>query len=150
MDDNNINDIANDIVQQLKQSTELVNSAQQNTVLPKEELEQFILNKSSVLIDQSMEVINNLKGYIQAGADAKEILAFAEVVKASSSALEALNKIYISNEKTKTATNLKQMDINAKVSIASQDNATKLLVSREELMKQLIEDSQKVIDVATT
>lgn len=147
MDDDNIDNIANDIVQQLKQSTELANSAQQNTVLPKEELEQFILNRSSVLIDQSMEVINNLKNYIQAGADSKEILAFAEVVKASSSALEALNKIYVSNEKSKTATNLKQMDINARVSIANQDNATKLLVSREELMKQLIEDSQKIIDV---
>lgn len=147
MDDNNIDNIANDIVQQLKQTTALTNVYEDpKSSINKEELEQYILQRSSILIDQSMDVIAHLKDYVQAGAAADEISAFAEVVKASSGALEALNKIYIAHEKTKAATSLKQMDINAKLSIANQDNMTKLLVGREELLKQLIEDSEKVID----
>jgi hypothetical protein len=148
MEDDNINDIANSIVQQLKDTTSYANAiVSSSNVENKEELEKFILQQSSALITQSMEVVSNLKDYVQAGAAADEVSAFAEVVKASSGALEALNKIYITHEKAKTATNLKQMEIDAKVSIANQDNMTKLVIGREELMKQLIEDSKKVIDI---
>ncbi len=150
-EDNNIDDIANNIVQQLKDTTSYANNAiTTNSITNKEELEHFILTQSSHLIAQSMEVVSNLKDYIQAGAASDEVTAFAEVVKASSGALEALNKIYITHEKTKTATNLKQMEIDAKLSIAKQDNMTKLVIGREELMKQLIEDSNKIIDVEAT
>lgn len=147
-DDQNIDNIANNIVQQLKQTTAYSNSVvESKNIDNREELEKYIIKKSSTLIDQSMEVISNLKDYIQAGADPDEISAFAEVVKASSGALEALNKIYIQHEKAKSSTSIKQMEIDAKLSIASQDNTTKLLVGREELIKQMIDESKKVVDI---
>lgn len=148
MEDNNIDSIANDIVQQLKQTTTYTNAVTDaKNIVNREDLENFILQRSSTLIDQSMEVIANLKDYIQGGAAADEVSAFAEVVKASSSALEALNKIYIQHERAKASTNMKQMEIDAKLSIANQDNNTRLLVGREELLKQLIDESKKIIDI---
>lgn len=116
--------------------------------LPPEDLEKFVLDKSATLVVQSMEAVNNLKDYIQAGASDKEITAFAEVVKASSAALESLNKLLQTRDKIKSSTHLKEMDIKARKELNVMDNSTKLLLSREELIKQLVNDSDNdVIDV---
>lgn len=148
--DESIESIANDIVSQLKNTlaTGKQTSESELQLIDKNQIDQFIVDKTSSLIDQTMYVVNNLKDYVAVGgADSKEVLAFAEVVKATSSALEALNKIHATAEKSKTAIQLKTMDIQARKEIASQDNTTKLLLGREELMKQLIQNSEKIVDI---
>jgi hypothetical protein len=94
-----------------------------------------------------MEAVDNLKDYIQAGASDKEITAFAEVVKASSTALESLNKLLQTRDRIKSSTQLKEMDIKARKELNVIDNSTKLLLSREEIIKQLLNDSDNIIDI---
>lgn len=144
-----IDNIANDIVSQLKNTINNVNPKELSTQnLSKDELERYIIEKTSSLVDQTMYVVNNLKDYVAVGgADSKEITAFAEVVKATSAALESLNKIHGTNERNKTSVKLKKMDIEARQAIATQDNTTKLLLSREELMKELVNKSESIVDI---
>jgi hypothetical protein len=115
--------------------------------LSADDLEKFVLDKSATLVVQSMEAVDNLKDYIQAGASDKEITAFAEVVKASSTALESLNKLLQTRDRIKSSTQLKEMDIKARKELNVIDNSTKLLLSREEIIKQLLNDSDNIIDI---
>lgn len=154
MDTNQSDDIdiiTNDIVSQLKNTISSANNTPASVVaVAVENVEQYIVDKSSYLVEQAMQVVTSLKDYVAiGGADAKEISAFAEVVNAATSALESLNKIHNTKERTKTAIQLKDMDIKARKEIATQDNTTRLLIGREELMKQLILDSEKVIDITS-
>lgn len=145
--DTDLDKIGNSILDQLQNS--LTTKASQHAPqqeLTSDNLEKFVLDKSATLVVQSMEAVDNLKDYIQAGASDKEITAFAEVVKASSAALESLNKLLQTREKIKSSTNLKEMDIKARKELNVIDNSTKLLLGREELIKQLI-DGSDVIDV---
>jgi 6-pyruvoyl-tetrahydropterin synthase len=147
--DDELEKIGDSILDQLQQS--LTTKSQPSSVsdepLTTENLEKFVLDKTAVLVAQSMEAVENLKDYIQAGASDKEITAFAEVVKASTSAIETLNKLLQSKDKIENSIKLKEMDIKARKELNVVDNSVKLLLSREDLMKQLIKDSDKIIDV---
>ena len=146
---NDIDSITNDIVSQLKNTinTPAAVPSQNNIQVTPENLEQFIVDQSSSLVSQAMQVVGSLKDYVATGADAKEISAFAEVVNAASSAIESLNKMHTTKERTRTAIHLKKMDIEARIEIADQDNTTKLVLGREEMLKRLIDDSKRVIDI---
>ncbi len=144
--DDELEKIGDSILDQLKTSLTTKSEPAQVELTP-ENLEKFVLDKSATLVTQSMDAVDNLKDYIQAGASDREILAFAEVVKASSSAIESLNKLLQSKEKIKTSVELKEMDIKARKEMNTQDNQTRLMLSREDLMKQLIVDSEKIVDV---
>ena len=144
--DDELEKIGDSILDQLKTSLTTKSEPAQVELTP-ENLEKFVLDKSATLVTQSMDAVDNLKDYIQAGASDREILAFAEVVKASSAALESLNKLLQSKEKIKTSVELKEMDIKARKEMNTQDNQTRLMLSREDLMKQLIVDSEKIVDV---
>lgn len=144
--DDELEKIGDSILDQL-QSSLTTKQQPQDLELTPENLEKFVLDKSATLVTQSMDAVDNLKDYIQAGASDREILAFAEVVKASSAALESLNKLLQSKEKIKTSKELKEMDIKARKEMNTMDNQTRLLLSREDLMKQLIADSENVIDI---
>jgi hypothetical protein len=147
--DDELEKIGDSILDQLQQSLtekkETIKSPP--TALSSENLEEFVLQQTATLVNQSMEAVDNLKDYIQAGVSDREITAFAEVVKASSAAIETLNKLLISREKNKLTAELKEKDIQARKELNTQDNQTRLLLSREDLMKQLIIDSDNIRDV---
>lgn len=146
--DADLDKIGDSILDQLQNSltTKTPPPVSQQELSP-ENLEKFVLDKSATLVVQSMEAVDNLKDYIQAGASDKEITAFAEVVKASSAALESLNKLLQTRDRIKSSTQLKEMDIKARKELNVIDNSTKLLLSREELIKQLLDESDNIIDV---
>jgi hypothetical protein len=149
--DADLDKIGDSILDQLQNSLTIKPQPAPLQELSPENLEKFVLDKSATLVLQSMEAVDNLKDYIQAGASDREITAFAEVVKASSSALESLNRLLQTREKIKSSTQLKEMDIKARKELNVIDNNTKLLISREELIKQLVNDSGRdddnVIDI---
>jgi hypothetical protein len=142
-------DIATDIVNQLRDSQRTPQQPQTN--LTPEELEQFLLTNAATLIRDSVQTVGELRTSIGPGSDPKELTGFAEIVKATSQALEALNRVYTSREKSRSAKEIKQMDIESKQKIVDDINQTKLLMNREDLLKQLIEntltDGEKIIDV---
>ena len=134
---------------QLRQNNTFTNKAMksnENFNLPKEQLEEFILNTSGRLVQDSLDMIDIVKERVAGAAEPDDVASLSELFKASTSTIEALNKILIQDKKTMTTMTVKQMDIEAKKEIAQQESEGRFLASREEMMKQLVKDA-KIIDV---
>jgi len=137
----------NSLIEQLKSNNKVANEVEkkgEEFSLDKEDLEQFVLNSSGKLIQDSVVMIDNMKDYISAGGSPDDIHAFSELFKASTSAMEILNKILIQNKRGETTKEVKQMDINSKQLMNTQ-NVQATLISRDDVLKQLMDDA-KIID----
>lgn len=138
------------LIDQLKDSTKLARAADKpEFTLKKDDLEQFILNNTGRLIQDSMETIDNIKQYIISAPEPEDVHSLAELYKASTSAIEALNKIYIQQQKTDTQLTVKTMDIQAKKALLNDKDQGNITFTRDEVFKQLL-DSGKVIETETT
>jgi len=140
---------ANDIIEQLKN---IPKEAKQATAKPqmepleKEEVEQFIIDKSSKLISDSMEMIENMKEVVFHVPDADNVSSLAELIKASTGAIETLNKLVTQDKKSQTQIQVKQLDIQSKKMLQDSEQDHKLKLSREDILKNLI-DGKDVIEV---
>jgi hypothetical protein len=141
--------VVNDIITQLKGTTAL-SKKEPVEELDKEKLEEFIIKNSGKLITKTLDIVDDVQTYISSAPEAKDVTALAELLKAASSSIEALNKVYTSIEKNKTVKEVKQMDIDSREKINTQDNAT-FLLSRKEIMQELIgkskQEEDRVVDV---
>ena len=141
--------VVNDIIAQLKGTTALARK-EETEDLDKDKLEEFIIKNSGKLITKTLGIIDDVQAYISSAPEAKDVTALAELLKAASSSIEALNKVYTSIERNKTVKEVKQMDIDSKEKINVQDN-TAFLLSRKEIMQELIgkskQEDSKVVDV---
>lgn len=125
------------LVSQLQGISKAVNNIDQiaeQTSVTKENLEQFIIDKASKLVDNTNETISYLTRLVQAAPDAKEVAALAELIKASSSTLDTLSKMVVSEKKNNTTKEIKQLEIAMK---QKPDDVTKLKYTRDEIFKQL-------------
>ena len=114
--------------------------------LDKQELEQFILDNQSALIKDSVDVLQIMKQYVAAAPNAEDIGSFAELLKATSTAIDNLTKLHTSNQRVETQVKIKQMDIEAKKVINDDNNMVKLVGTREEIFNKMLKESD-VIDV---
>lgn len=139
---------ANDIIAQLKNiPKEAKQLAAKKDIEPleKEEVEQFIIDQSAKLIKDSMEMIENMKEVVFHVPDADNVSSLAELVKASTGAIETLNKLITQDKKSKTQLQVKQLDIQSKQMLQNNEQEHRLKLSREEVLKQLI-GGKDVID----
>ena len=143
-----------DLIDQLKTSNQLL----KNTALPedefnltKEELEQFILNNAGKLIKQSIEIVADVKQYVETAPEHRDVVSLAELIKASSSAIESLSRVLVQDKRDKTQKDVKLMDIQGKKEMLQGEVNAKLMFSRDDVMKELLKDAKKaeqeVIDV---
>jgi len=137
-------DNVQDLIEQLQggsaQTSELVEVAEQVN-LNKDQLEQFILDNQGTLIKDSVDVLQIMKQYVAAAPNAEDIGSFAELLKATSTAIDNLTKLHTSNQRVDTQVKIKQMDIEAKKEINTDNNMMKLVGTREEIFKKMLEDS---------
>jgi hypothetical protein len=147
-EDNSEQDIKS-LVDQLKESTVVNNTVAIRTEelsLEPQDVEQFVIRNSGHLVQQSLEVMDNVKDYIMASGDPDSISALSDLINASSKAIESLNKIVVQNKRTATTIATKTMDIEAKYTIEDKKNENALIASREEIFKKILDDA-KVIDI---
>ena len=139
-----------DLISQLKNlpadSKMLERAATEYPELSKEDVEEFVITKSAKLIQDSLELIDNMKEVVHHMPEAENISSLAELIKASSGAIETLNKIVIQDKKTDTTITSKKMDIESRRELQTSDQSHALTMSREEIMARLIND-KSVIDV---
>ena len=149
--DDDTNDSIDDLLSQLQSSNQVARDAdkQDDFKLDKEDLENFLLQYSGKLIKGSVDYVEDVKQFITSAPDAKDVESLSKLVGAAAAAIETLNKIHISDQKAKSTKELKVMDIESKKAFQQQDTETKLLLNREELMKELIGDAQ-IIDADVT
>ena len=137
------------LIGQLKDTTSFIKKTEKKKEkfnLDKDDLEQFILNSSGKLINDSLHVIDDMREFVESAPDAETITSLAALMKASTDAIDTLNKVLIQDKKSATQVGVKQMDIEAKKELA--DNSSKKVntLTREEVFQKLLDDA-KVIDI---
>ena len=148
MDDSEEHDSSKDVkslIEQLNQGVKISKNVNAPAFsLAKEELEQFVLDNTGRLIKDSMETIDSIKQYIINAPEPEDVHSLAELYKASTSAIEALNKILLQQQKSQTQITVKTMDIQAKKALI-EEKENRNTFTREEIMDQLM-NSGKIID----
>tara|TARA_R100001163_G_scaffold60340_1_gene49559 strand:+ start:21 stop:461 length:441 start_codon:yes stop_codon:yes gene_type:complete len=142
-----LDEAVNDIIAQLKQNNKVVKAPVEESFLNKEDLEDFLIQNSGKLIKKSLSIVDNVNDYISSAPENRDVAALAELIKASSSAIETLNKLHVAKERNETQIEVKKIDVESKERLNIADNQTKVLLSRDDIMKALIEDEKEVIDV---
>lgn len=116
-----------------------------------ENINDFILKKTSNLINTSINAIDDIKDYIVQGQNPDEIAALSELINAATKSIEALNRINLLNKKGKIDKELKEMDMNNKKEVAGMlpsnniVNNTLFVGSREEIFKKLLNDAENEV-----
>jgi len=139
---------ADSLISQLRENNSIAKNKEElceRFELSKEDLEAFILNSTGKLIKDSLETIDTIKQYVLSAPNPEEVHSLAELYKASTNALDTLNKVLIQDKKSATQVGIKQMDIEAKSQLADKKESKKLL-TRDDIIKKLITDAD-VIEV---
>lgn len=146
-DENNAEntDDVDDIIKQLKNVPSVVKKSQEiEESLNKKDIQQFVIEYSAKLIKSATESVEYVKDIVQAAPTPEDISALSELIGSTSTALDILNKMSINDNKIDNSIKIKQMDIESKQTQLETKVATTMLLTREEVMKKLIEDSNKV------
>lgn len=132
------------LVDQLREGNKLAKKIDRGEFnLEPEDLQKFILNNTGKLIQDSMDTIDNIKQFIISAPEPEDVHSLAELYKASTGALETLNKIYLQQNKSETTIKVKTMDIQAKMSLA-EDKENKITFTREEIFDKLIKSGDVI------
>jgi hypothetical protein len=150
-DDDFLDAEVDDIISQIRNQSKIVNQLpkQQHQTLKKEDLEEFLITNAGKVVNHSLEMVENLKLEVLAGADSKLIESVSELVKATTSAIDSLSKLKISEDKIKAQKEITQMNIQAKIIKDEEESDTpKLTFTRNDIIKLLLQkDEQPVVDV---
>ena len=116
--------------------------------LTEEDLHAYMLKRASTLVDLSLNAVEELKPYVMQGTNPEEIAALAEVMNASSRAMENLNKLLLQKKKFENDVKLKHVDFEFKKEIALMEpkaqtiNNNVYIASREEIFKKYINNTR--------
>ena len=135
--DENIEDQVGDILDQLKSAPKVIRKVE-SLNLTKENLEEFILKYAGDLVQTSSDAVNTINDHILSAPTAEDVVALAELIKASNSSIETLNKMLLTDKKHHTLIKIKQMDVDSIKKELDTAIGAKILMSREELMKQFL------------
>lgn len=136
----------NDLIEQLQISTkESKDLVKQDFNLPKEKLEDFVLNSTGKLVTQGLEIVEGVKEYVMNNPESREVEALSEALKAVASALTVIKDIHIAQVKKESAKDLKIMEIESRKVLKDANNQAKFLMSRDEIFKKIMEEA-KVIE----
>jgi hypothetical protein len=144
---NELDEAVNDIISQLKGTADVSKQRQEEVDLTKDQLEEFIIKSSGKLVTRSLNLVDEVREYVASAPESRDVSSLAELINATVGAVESLNKIHISDERNKTQVKVKQMDIDSKERINITDNKTKILLSREDIMKALVDRDDGIVDV---
>ena len=129
-----------DLVDQLKNAEKYLKKpekAEEEFNLDPEELEKFILNNAGKLVKKSIDMVDEVKQYVETAPESRDVSSLSELINASSSAIETLSKILVQNKRDKTQKEVKQMDINGKKQLMQGEFNAKMMLSRDDVMNEL-------------
>jgi hypothetical protein len=129
--------------------TSAISGGPSSLVLTEDNLSEFILKHSQELIQTSLFTLGELKDIVGKTFDGKLITSYADILKATTGALDTLNAIQIEKSKQKTAKEIKQMDIESRKTLKAPSkvvNNNVLVATREEIFKMLEQDNNLNIE----
>lgn len=143
----NEGDQVDSLIEQLRNTREIMNAPLPSLPeLKKENAEDFVVQKASELVTESLDLVRHLKQSTAAAADAEGVEALAKLVAATSSALESLNKIVVQDKKFKAAKDLKKMEIDSKQDLPPGQLPGQLSITgtREEIFKLVLKEAEVI------
>jgi len=145
-----LNEMVGDLLEQLQTANKEAEKVKKQTEpLTKETMEKFVIEKAGRLVEESLEVMTNVKDYISSAPESKDVGSLSELIAATATAIETLNKIIVTDKRNETLIKAKEMDITSRKELKESENTTKLLATREQVFKMLIDSantSAKIID----
>lgn len=152
-EDEEIDKNVDSIINQLKNQSRSLKQTQKNPPpqLKKEDMEQYIIDKASEIVNGCVEVIGVIQDEIKCAPDPKLIESGATFINAFTSALDALGRLEISQQRIKAQKDIAQFNAAAKLMNKDDEESKKgVYISREELIKGLLdykkEDVKEVVE----
>lgn len=137
-----LNEMVGDLLGQLQEANKKAEVAQKESdPLTKENIEKFVIENAGKLVKESLEVVTNVKDYISSAPENKDVSSLADLIAATSTAIETLNKIIVTDKRNETVIKAKDMDIRSRKELKEVDTTTKLLATREQIFKMLIDSA---------
>jgi hypothetical protein len=138
-----VQDMVGSLIDQLKENNQAIEKVKTvREPLKKEELEDFVREKGANLIEDALEMVATVKDFIISAPNAEDVEALSGLINATAAAMDTLNKINIQDKKSDTSVKLKTMDIKAKKELQETDAGVKLLTTREEVLKMLVNNAK--------
>lgn len=134
--------------EEIKQQTRIIKN--EVAVFNPNQLEERIISETNDIIDNARTALEAVLDEVQTTPnDAELIEAASSFVKAQTGLIDALTKLHLSKEKHKQQIELTQMRIAADQQMNTENNQTKVLLSRDEIMSRLMNDAKgiKIIDI---
>lgn len=109
------------------------------------QLEEKIISETNDIIDTARAALSAVLDEVQSTPnDAELIESAASLIKAQTGLVDALTKLHLNKEKHKQQVELTKMRISADQQMNTENNQTKILMSRDEIMSRLMNDAKKV------
>ena len=109
------------------------------------QLEEKIISETNDIMDSARNALESVLDMVQTSPqDAELVEAAASFVKAQTGLIDALSKLHLNKEKHKQNVELTKMRISADQQMNTENNQTKVLLSRDEIMAQLMSAAKKV------
>jgi hypothetical protein len=142
----------NDLIEQIKESSAVSKKTSENVdqELDRDKLENFVLNSTGKLVTQGLDIIDNVKDYVMNNPESREVASLSEALKAVASALNVIKDIHITHLKKDNLKEIKIMEIESKKVLKAEDNKAKVLLSRDEVFKKILEDAKVIEAEAVT
>lgn len=138
-DDNSLDKVADNIIDQIKNQGKSLKTIEKDyPELSADDVDSFVLKYGSMAVIDLSDALKEQSEVVRQTGDADQVLALSELARAFQGNLEVLQKRSIADKKNETAVKIKTMDIDSKKQLQESGDATKLLMSREELFKLLI------------
>jgi hypothetical protein len=112
--------------------------------ITKEELEKFTIERGAALVEDALEMVATVKDFIISAPNAEDVEAYAGLIKATSSAIDSLNHLTVADKRSNTSVKLKEMDIASRKELQQDSQNHKLLATREEIFKMLVDKAKPI------
>lgn len=152
-EDEEIDKSVNSIIDQLKNQSRSLKKVQKDPPpsLKEEDMKQFIIDKASEIVNGCVEVIGVIQDEIKCAPDPKLIESGATFINAFTSALDALGKLQINDQKIKAQKDIAEFNASHKLVNKEEEKSKEgVYLSREELIKSVLEykkdEVREVID----
>lgn len=140
-----VQNIVGSLIDQLQDTNQRAEKIKtERNPLKKEDLEKFVIERGGELIEDALEMVATVKDFIISAPNAEDVDALAGLINATSAAMDTLNKINIADKKTDASVKLKTMDIESKKELLQADNTQRVLATREEILKILVDKSKPI------
>ena len=107
-----LNEMVGDLLDQLKDANKKAEYVKKETnPLTKDNMEKFVIEKAGRLVEDSLDVMTNVKDYISSAPESKDVGSLSELIAATATAIETLNKIIVTDKRNETLIKAKEMDI---------------------------------------